>query len=102
LSESIYLGVRGFVERGSRVSQGEFNPHCVRMRATEHAPRGPFRVLESRHGLAEIIERGGGVLVERLPISPPHFERDFTTIPMNAARHGYRLAQHGLGFFEAP
>ena len=28
------------------------------MRATEHAPRGPFRVLERRHGLAEIVERG--------------------------------------------
>ena len=26
------------------------------VRATEHAPRGPFRVLERRHGLAEIVE----------------------------------------------
>ena len=31
-----------------------------RVRATEHAPRGPFRVLERRHGLAEIVERGAG------------------------------------------
>ena len=30
------------------------------MRAAEHAPRGPFRVLEGRHGLAEIVERGPG------------------------------------------
>ena len=36
------------------------------MRATEHAPRGPFHVLERRHGLAEIVERGTGVPVERL------------------------------------
>ena len=90
------------MQEASGLSQEMFNLLYERVRATEHAPRGPFRVLESRHGLAEIIERGGGVLVERLPISPPHFERDFTTIPMNAARHGYRLAQHGLGFFEAP
>ena len=27
------------------------------MRATKHAPRDPFRVLERRHGLAEIVER---------------------------------------------
>ena len=32
------------------------------MRATQNAPRGPSRVLERRHGLAEIVERGGGVL----------------------------------------
>jgi len=28
------------------------------MRAAEHAPRDPFRVLERRHCLAEIVERG--------------------------------------------
>ena len=28
------------------------------MRAAEHAPRGPFRILERRHGLTEIFERG--------------------------------------------
>ena len=32
------------------------------MRTPEHAPRDPFRVLERRHGLAEIVERGAGVL----------------------------------------
>jgi len=32
------------------------------VRAAEHAPRDPFHVLERRHGLAEIVERGGGVL----------------------------------------
>ena len=33
------------------------------MCASKHAPRDPFRRLERRHGLAEIVERGGGVLV---------------------------------------
>ena len=45
-------------ERGSRPSQGFPNPHYVWVRAAEDAPRGPFRVLERRHGLAEIVERG--------------------------------------------
>ena len=31
--------------------------HHERMRATKHAPRGSLRVLERRHGLAEIVER---------------------------------------------
>ena len=31
--------------RGSRLSQGFLNPRSVRVRAAEHAPRGPFRVL---------------------------------------------------------
>ena len=30
------------------------------------------RVLERRHGLVEIVERGAGVLVERLRVNPPH------------------------------
>ena len=51
-------------ERGSRFSQPLLNPRCDRVRAAEHAPRNPFRVLESRHAFAEIVERGGGVLAE--------------------------------------
>ena len=35
------------------------------MRTTEHAPRGPFHILERRHGLAEIAVGGNGVQVER-------------------------------------
>ena len=34
------------------------------MRAAVHAPRDPSRVLERRHDLAEIVERGGRVLAE--------------------------------------
>ena len=37
--------------------------HCEWMRATHHAPRDPFRVLERRHGLAEIVEDGGAVVL---------------------------------------
>ena len=43
-------------ERGSRVLQGVLNIRCERMRAAEHAPRYPVRVLEHRHGLAEIVD----------------------------------------------
>ena len=31
------------------------------MRATKHAPPDRFNLLERRHGLAEIVERRGGV-----------------------------------------
>ena len=48
---------------GSRVSQGHANIGCERMRAAEHAPSDPFHVLERRHSLAEIFERGAVVVV---------------------------------------
>ena len=53
-------------ERGSRVSQSSFNLQCGRVRASEHAPRDPFRVLERRHALAEIVECGAIVREDRL------------------------------------
>ena len=40
------------------------------MRAAKHAPRDPFRLLERRHGLADIIDRGVGIRVERLRVIP--------------------------------
>jgi len=66
------------------------------MRAPEHAPRGPFRVLERRHGLAEIVERGAVVPVKRLPTNPPHFERDFIRLAENASRYGNRFVHQRL------
>ena len=39
------------------MSQGKLNPLRGWMRAPKHAPRGPFRLLECRHGLADIVER---------------------------------------------
>ena len=41
------------------------NSPCDRIRATKHTPRNTFSVLERRHGLVEIVERGVGVGVER-------------------------------------
>ena len=49
-------------ERGSRVSQIVFNRSCERMRAAEDAPRDRSRVLERRHALTKIVERGARVL----------------------------------------
>ena len=50
-------------ERRSRISQFVLNRFRGRVLATEHAPRGSFRFLERRHGLAEIVEGGAGVFV---------------------------------------
>ena len=41
------------------------------MRATKHAPGGPFRILKDRNGLAELVERRAGVPEERLRVIPP-------------------------------
>ena len=45
------------------------------MRATEHTPRDRFRLLERRHGLAEIVERRGSwILVKRHGGIPYHVD----------------------------
>ena len=54
-------------ERRSRVSQRVPKSHCDRVRAAEHAPRRPSRVLERIHGLAEIVKCGLVVVVELSP-----------------------------------
>ncbi len=46
------------------------------MRAAEHAPRGLNRLLECRHGLADIVERGAFGRVESFRVIAPHHERD--------------------------
>ena len=68
------------------------NPSCGRVRATKNAPRNTFRVLKPRYGLAEIVERGGWVPVERLRVIPPHLERK-AIVSENASRHWNRFAQ---------
>ena len=83
------LGLLGGAEGGSRLWYVALNPLCDRVRAAEHASRGPFRVLERRHGLVEIVERGGGVVVERLRVNPPCLERAIMTLSENASRHGH-------------
>ena len=87
-------------EDGSRNSQIVLNALCERVRATENASRGPLRVFEPRHGLAEIVERGAVVREKRLRVSRPHFERDYINISEDALRHGNRCAQQCLGFFK--
>ena len=89
-------------ERKSRYFEAVLNFFCERVRASEHSLRGPFRILERRHGLAEIVERGGGVSAERLRVHRPHLERNVMILSKNASRHGDRFAQQHLGFFEAP
>ena len=42
------------------------------MRATEHTPRGPFQVLERRYGIAEIVECGAFIIVERRRVITLH------------------------------
>ena len=69
----ISLGVRlAGAERGLRVLQGIHNNlHCEGMRTAEHTPGDPFRVLNRRHCLADIVERGVGVQVERIRVKRP-------------------------------
>ena len=60
------------------LSQASVNVHGEWVFAAEHAPGGPYRVLERRDGLAEIgiVERhGGAVFVERPRVIPPQPER---------------------------
>ena len=88
-------------EHGSRVLQNRLNHHCARVRAAKHTSRGPFNLLEQRQCLAEIVERGGGVPVERHRIILHHRERQIKTISEDTSRHGDIFAQQRLAFFEA-
>ena len=62
-----------------RFSQVVLGLYCNRMRAAEHAPRSPLRILERRHGLAEIVEGGAVVQVERPRVNPPRLIHEDTT-----------------------
>ena len=65
------LGIFAGAEPGSRLSQANLDPFCGRVRASKHLLCGPLRLLERRHGLAEIVERGGGVLARFLSSDAP-------------------------------
>ena len=54
-------------ELGTRRPPSKFCAICVNAAGLppEHAPRGPFTLLERRHALAKIVGRRAGVLVER-------------------------------------
>ena len=85
-------------EDGSRVSHGYLDPRCDRMRATEHAPRDPFRGLERRYCLAEIVECGVGVPAECHRVIRPQRERESMISSENTVCHGYCFAQQRLCF----
>ncbi|CAH0375662.1 unnamed protein product [Pelagomonas calceolata] len=76
----------------SRNSQVVLNTHYSRVCGTENAPRGPCCLLERSLGLAEFVERGAGVQVERPRVIPPHLERELITLAENASRHGHLFA----------
>ena len=58
------------MEMCSNIRQCVLHIYDKWVRATEHTLRDLFRVLERRDALAEIVERGGGVLVEHLGVVP--------------------------------
>ena len=99
----VFLGLRFFVgaEDGSGVSQVAPNVLCERVPATEHVPCDPSRVLERRHGFAEIVERRSFGSMERLRVKSPRLERKSMSLSENASFHRDRSAQQCLGFFEA-
>ena len=96
-------GWRFFVdaEHSSRLLQVMIDVFCRRVRGTEHAPPDPFRVLERRHGLADIVERGGRVPVERPRVIPTHLKDEIVARAANTSRHWYRFAEQCFDFFEA-
>ena len=75
---------------------------CGRVRGAKNAPRNPCGVLERRHSLAEIVERGGGVVVEILRVKRILFERLSMFFSESASCHGDPVAQQRLGFRVAP
>ena len=84
-------------ELRSRLPHIVLNPLCEWMRATEHAPRDPCRILERRYGLAEIIERGAVDLAERLRVNRPHHEHAIILFEALHANEGIRSV---VGFVE--
>ena len=94
---------RRFAGAERRSSRGQIvpNPGCERVRDTKHTPRGPLYLLERRHGLADIVERGVVGFVERHRVICPHPEREFVALSKNALHHGYLSARQRLGFFVA-
>ena len=51
--------------------QGFLDGFCERVLATEHASRDPPHVLVLRHGLADIVKGGAGIVEERPRVIRP-------------------------------
>ena len=99
--ECYLLSVFAGLEHGSRQFQILLKRHCERVRATEHATRNPYRVLERRNCFAEIVEGGAVVFVEHRRVNQPYPDRVFMRRSEGALRQGHRLAQQCLGLFIA-
>ena len=85
------------MERGSRDSKVLHNRRYGRVRASKHAPRNPFRVLDCLNAFAQIVEGGAVGSAERLRVNRPHPERNLTILAKKASRHGRQLAQEFTG-----
>ena len=85
-------------DRGSRHSQIMLNPRCERVRGTEDASCNASSVLECLNGLAEIVERGGGVAEERPSVIQPNPKRCYIILAESASRHGHAFAEQRLRF----
>ena len=81
-------------ERGSRVSQVVLIDLYEWVRATEHAPRDRYCLLERRHGLAEIVERGAGIREER-PRVYSQLGREEEALPLRRDAYSGRLKLNG-------
>ncbi len=62
------------------------------MRGTKDPPSGPSRVLELHHGLAEIAERSGWVVVERPRVKRPHLDQQI----IEPFYHAYAAAREAM------
>ena len=61
-------------------------------------PHGRFHLREHVHRLADIIERGVGVRVERQAVNYAHPEREIIVLCKNTSRDRNCFAQQCLGF----
>ena len=99
----VFLGtLLAGVEGRPRESQVDLYPVCEWMRATHHAPRDPCRVLERRHGLAEIVERGVVVFVERLRVTRTNREREIIDGAVKAVKRENVVPVPSAGVGSAP
>ena len=73
------------VQGGSRLSQALINPDGDRMRPAQHATRDPFYLLERRHGLMDIFERGAIISVDRLRVKAPGLKAASASVRMKLA-----------------
>ena len=84
----ICLRVLAGAEHGSRSCQGHLNPPHTGMRASEHASRGPFYVLECLDGLAKVVQCRTGVLVCRATnLSPARITADHRGLQQHGTLH---------------